>query len=219
MASENPSTSAIEEVINEIEVYIDNCKYQPLSNTKIIVNKEEIDELIRELRMKIPEEVRRYQKIITNKEAILNDARTKARSLLDETAEQSHELLSDHEITKLANEQAQKMIDEAALKARGIIDEATRQANAMKASAVQYTDRLLKEFEQVLSRTISTTQRSYESFTGQLARYQETVHSNREELKPALSNAPAYETAEAASYDAEQEGYAETADGIQEAEE
>ena len=202
MASENPSTSAIEEVINEIEVYIDNCKYQPLSNTKIIVNKEEIDE-----------------KIITNKEAILNDARTKARSLLDETAEQSHELLSDHEITKLANEQAQKMIDEAALKARGIIDEATRQANAMKASAVQYTDRLLKEFEQVLSRTVSTTQRSYESFTGQLARYQETVHSNREELKPALSNAPAYETAEAASYDEEQEGYAETADGIQEAEE
>ena len=44
MASENSSTSAIEEIIGELEVYIDNCKYQPLSNTKIIVNKEEIEQ-------------------------------------------------------------------------------------------------------------------------------------------------------------------------------
>ena len=31
------------------------------------------NELIRELRMKTPDEIRRYQKIINNKEAILND--------------------------------------------------------------------------------------------------------------------------------------------------
>ena len=38
-------TSRIEQLIDEIETYIDNCKPQPLSQTKIIVNKEEIDEL------------------------------------------------------------------------------------------------------------------------------------------------------------------------------
>ena len=38
-------------MISEIEEYIDTCKYQALSNnTKIIVNKEEIEELLRELR-------------------------------------------------------------------------------------------------------------------------------------------------------------------------
>lgn len=45
-------SSRIEQLIDEIEEYIENCKYQALSNTKIIVNKEEIDELLRELRMK-----------------------------------------------------------------------------------------------------------------------------------------------------------------------
>ena len=44
-------SSKIEQLIDEIEDYIDGCKYQPLSNSKIIVNKEEIDELLRELRM------------------------------------------------------------------------------------------------------------------------------------------------------------------------
>ena len=36
-------SSKIEQLIDEIEEYIDGCKYQALSNTKIIVNKEEID--------------------------------------------------------------------------------------------------------------------------------------------------------------------------------
>ena len=36
-------SSRIEQLIDEIEEYIENCKYQALSNTKIIVNKEEID--------------------------------------------------------------------------------------------------------------------------------------------------------------------------------
>ena len=38
-------SSRIASIIDEIEEYIDGCKYQLLSNTKIVVNKEEIDEL------------------------------------------------------------------------------------------------------------------------------------------------------------------------------
>ena len=43
-------SSRIEQIIEEIEEYIDSCKFQPLSTTKIIVNKDQIDELLRELR-------------------------------------------------------------------------------------------------------------------------------------------------------------------------
>ena len=54
--------SRIEQIITEIEDYIDSCKFQPLSNTKILVNKEEIEELLVELRLRIPEEIKKYQK-------------------------------------------------------------------------------------------------------------------------------------------------------------
>ena len=37
--------SRIEQIIEEIEEYIDSCKFQPLSTTKIVVNKEELEEL------------------------------------------------------------------------------------------------------------------------------------------------------------------------------
>ena len=68
-------SSRIEQIIEEIEEYVDSCKYQPLSTTKIVVNKEEIEELLRELRLKTPDEIKRYQKIISNKDAILADAK------------------------------------------------------------------------------------------------------------------------------------------------
>lgn len=69
--------SRIEQLIGEIEEYIDSCKFQPLSTTKIIVNKEELDELLVELRLRIPDEIKQYQKIISNQEAILSDAHTR----------------------------------------------------------------------------------------------------------------------------------------------
>ena len=64
-------SSRIEQIIQEIEEYVDSCKFQPLSTTKIVVNKEEIEEYLRELRLKTPDEIKRYQKIISNKDAIL----------------------------------------------------------------------------------------------------------------------------------------------------
>ena len=39
-------SSRIEQIIDDIDEFIESCKFQPLSTTKIIVNKEEIDELL-----------------------------------------------------------------------------------------------------------------------------------------------------------------------------
>ena len=38
-------TSRIEQIIDELEEYIENCKPKFMSNTEIIVNKDAIDEL------------------------------------------------------------------------------------------------------------------------------------------------------------------------------
>ena len=89
-------SSRIEQIIGEIEEYVDSCKFQPLSTTKIVVNKEEIEELLRELRLKTPDEIKRYQKIINNKDAILEDAQTKADALIADAQARAQELVTQH---------------------------------------------------------------------------------------------------------------------------
>ena len=88
-------SSRIEQIIEEIEEYVESCKYQPLSTTKIVVNKEELEELLRELRMKTPDEIKRYQKIISNKDAILADAQAKADAVIAETKTQVQDMVKE----------------------------------------------------------------------------------------------------------------------------
>ncbi len=132
-------SSKIEQCIDEIEEYIDSCKYQALSNTKIIVNKETIDELLRELRMKTPDELKRVQKIISNQEAILNDAKKKAEALIEAATVQTNELISEHEIMQQAYAQANEVVTLASQQAKEILDNATREANEVRTAAMQYT--------------------------------------------------------------------------------
>lgn len=177
-------SSRIEQLIDEIEEYIDGCKYQPLSNTKIIVNKEEIDELLRELRMKTPDEIKRYQKIISNKEAILNDARAKAEALVNEATIHTNELINEHEIMQQAYAQANEVVRMATTQAQEILNNATMEANGVRTSAMQYLDEMLANLENAMTTTLATTTEHYESFYNTISGYNETVKANRAELRP-----------------------------------
>ncbi|RHV52334.1 vacuolar family H+-ATPase subunit H [Lachnospiraceae bacterium OM04-12BH] len=177
-------SSRIEQLIDEIETYIDNCKYQPFSNTKIIVDKEEIDELLRELRMKTPDEIKRYQKIISNKEAILNDARAKAEALINDATIHTNKLINEHEIMQQAYAQANEVVTMATKQAQDILDNATIEANNMRSAAMQYTDGILANVENLLTQTMKTTQDHYDSFISSLNQYNDVVNANRVELNP-----------------------------------
>lgn len=177
-------SSRIEQLIDEIEEYIDGCKYQPLSNSKIIVNKEEIDELLRELRMKTPDEIKRYQKIISNKEAILSDARAKAEALINEATIHTNELINEHEIMQQAYAQANEVVTLATHQAQEILDGATMEANNVRAAAMQYTDEMLANMENLISQTMNTTTAHYDSFMSALNNYNDIVTANRAELSP-----------------------------------
>ncbi len=182
-------SSKIEQLIDEIEDYIASCKYQTLSNTKIIVNKEEIDSLLRELKMKTPDEIKRYQKIISNKEAILNDARDKAEALIKEATDQTNELINEHEIMLQAYEQANEVVTLASAQAQEILDSATIEANQLRASAVQYTDDLLAHVEEIISHYMNTAGAHFDTLMDSLNECYETVRANRAELRPQEAEA------------------------------
>lgn len=176
-------SSRIEQLIDEIEEYIDSCKYQPLSNTKIIVNKDEIDELLRELRMKTPEEIKRYQKIISNKEAILNDAKEKAKTLINEATEHTTELINEHEIMQQAYAQANEVVQLATRQAQEIVDNATMEANAIKESIMQYTDDMLANVENIITSSIEVANTHYGNLVSDLSSINEVVQANRAEFQ------------------------------------
>ncbi|MBQ1802757.1 MAG: ATPase [Lachnobacterium sp.] len=182
------SSSRMEQIIEEIEDYIDGCKKQPFSPSNIIVNRDEMEELLVELRRKIPEEVKRYQKMISNKEAILADAQAKADQIIAQAQIQTNELVSEHQIMQQAYAQANEVVSIATRQAQEILDNATRDANKIRLSAMNYTDDQLCSIEEALSRAITTSQEKYELFINNLQEHLDVVVDNRKQLKPDRDN-------------------------------
>ena len=176
-------SSRIEQIIDEIEEYIDHCKFQPLSTTKIIVNKDQIDELLRELRMKTPEEIKRYQKIIDNKDAIIADAQTKADSMIEEAKAKTDELVSDHEIMQQAYAQANEIVAAATEQAQQILDNATEDANQLRMGAMGYADDMMAKVENLIGHALDNYTTKYDSLVNSLQESFDMVHGDREELR------------------------------------
>lgn len=180
-------SSRIEQIIEEIEEYIDSCKPQTLSKTNIIVNKEEIEELLRELRMKTPEEIKRYQKVLANKDAILADAQAKADAIIKEANVHTTELINEHEIMQQAYIQANEVVEAAAQQAQQILDNATLDANNIRMGAMQYTDDMLGNLQNIIQHGIDSYAAKYESLVASLRGCYDIVSNNRSELAPTLS--------------------------------
>ena len=174
--------SRIEQLIGEIEEYIDGCKFQPLSNTKILVNKEELEELLVELRLRIPDEIKQYQKIISNQDAILTDARTQADAMIEKATAQTNELVNEHEIMQRAYEAANQVIEDANNQAQTIVDAAVRDADNIRQGAVQYTQDMLKSVENIINHTMEGAQGRFDSFMSSLKSSYDIVSANRTEL-------------------------------------
>ena len=177
--------SKYEQILTEIEEFIDNCKRQKLSGVNIIVNKEQLEEYISELRMKTPEEIRKYQRIINNKEAIMNDAQARAEDMLQQAREETSELISEHEIMQQAYAQANEVVTMATRQAQEILDNATMEANNVKMSAMQYMDDMLAHLENIIATSSQTATANYDTLIGNLNHYHEIIQSNRAELHPA----------------------------------
>ena len=177
-------SSKIEQQIDQIEDFIDSCRYQTFSKTNIIVDKDELDALLEELRARTPEEIRHYQRIINNKEAILEDARSKAEEMINEATVHTNELVNEHEIMQQAYAQAQEIVRLATQQGQDILDKAISEANAYRSSAAQYMDDMLAQIEQSTVSARNNLTGIFSNFHSEMSDYIDTVRQNRQELLP-----------------------------------
>ena len=183
--------SRIEQLIGEIEEYIDSCKYQALSNnTKIIVNKEELEELLVELRLRVPDEIKQYQKIISNQDAILSEARFQADNMIQEATAQTNELVNEHEIMQRAYSTANQIVEDAQVQAQGIIDAAVNDANNIRQGSIQYTDDMLRSLQTIINHTMEGAKGRFDAFLSSMQSSYDIVSSNRNELAGGIVQNP-----------------------------
>ena len=195
--------SKIEDDINALQDYIDGCKMSTLHRGSLIIDQNELDGYIDNLRTDIPQEIRQYQRIISNQEHILAEARRKADELIKEAEIQTDQLVSEHKILEQAYARANELVLVASKEAESILDKATMEANEIKESAMAYTDNNLRIIQEIITATMEETRTKTDNYMNQMQGYLDIITSNRAELQPpqAPVQEPVVPTAETPQVD------------------
>lgn len=195
------SKKAIEDLISELEIFVDSCRFQPLSSSKIIVPKDELMEMIQELHMRMPGEIERCQKIMRNKEGILTDAREQAEQIVSDAAAEADSLVAEHEVVQIAQARAQEIISQAEYQAQEILTQAQTEAdailsganadsNTIRIGAMEYTQEKLAMIEEIMNQALVEGARRYNDMLDLIQENLETVMENRQEIEIGLYGSP-----------------------------
>ncbi len=176
------AANKIEQLIDEIYEFIEGCKMQPWSQTKVVVPRDELFEYLDELRMRTPEEIKRYQKIIANREAIIRDAEEKAQKIQEEAVEKAKTLVNENEITQQAFYQANEIVQNATAQAEAILGNANNDAEQIRKGVLEYTNDILQNVERIMTVSYEECKSRSESLMSALEKNMAVISGNRKEI-------------------------------------
>jgi len=119
------------------------------------VDKEEIYDLLDQMRATIPEEIKQARWIVKERQEMLAEAKREAERIVKEGRERQERLIADEEIVKAAERAAEDIIEDARAHEREI-----------RLGAEDYADEILDTLETNLSKFIAAVQRGRERLQG-----------------------------------------------------
>ena len=180
------NASKIEQTIEDIYKYLETCKPLRLYANKISVDRDVLMELLEELRLSAPDEIRRYQKVITNRDDILNDAQRRAETMLSQAQAKTNQLLDENEIMQAAYTRADEIMRQAQEEATALLDQAVKESDEMRRGALAYTNDLLADAKLHIQQALKDTEATHARYADALKQSVSIIDGNQNELMGQL---------------------------------
>ena len=140
-------------LLETLEDIMERSKSVPFTE-KGIVDKEEVLEIIKEIRLKLPDELKQAKWVKEERGRILVEAKKEADGIVKEAENRIISMIDEHEITRKAYEQKAQ-----------IIETANEMSREISKGTKDYADNILEKVEGVLQDALKT------------------IENNRKELK------------------------------------
>lgn len=178
--------SRIQQAIDEIYHYVESCKPSKLTPSKVMIDREQLYILLDELRLCEPEEIKRYQKIIHNRDGILSEAQQRAEDMLAQAQNQTAQILDQSEIVQTAYQRAEDIMKQATEEAHRMVDAAENESTQMRKAALMYTDELLTDAQKHIEETLGEIDNKSRMLSSAMKNGVQLIKSNKEELMAQL---------------------------------
>lgn len=166
-------------LLEYLEEILDTASKFPLSN-KVVVNRKEMMDVITQIMNELPEEFKKAQWVMVEKDRILNDALKQAEEIREKSIQNIRDEVEKHDITMEARNRAEDLIDAAKGEAKNI-----------KLASIEYAYKLLNDVDQQIAlrknAVINKIQSDMEQFAMDIDNdfngIKEVISENIEELK------------------------------------
>ena len=133
----------------------------------IVAEKRKVIELVDQLRLTIPEEIRSAEEIISQKDQILGNAETSARRTKSRAEDDYRERLNNHELLNQAETKANQIVGEAEERASRMLRQSEAESLSRRTDADAYALRSLRAMESELGVIIGSVRKGIDLLAGQ----------------------------------------------------
>lgn len=127
-------------MVDQIDDVLEKAFSFPLSGGKILVDGEEIRNLLDDIRLNLPKDIRQAERIVADRTQIISDAKREAETIVRVAEERAKAMVAKDEITREAQEKANEMMNQA------------RQKSAeMRKAANDYVDDLMQRTDESIA--------------------------------------------------------------------
>ncbi len=130
----------VDEILDELDEVLDKAKPFPFGGGKYIADVERLRELVNDVRLNMPYEIKEARIVAFDRDRVLNEAKAKAESIISQAEKRAAIIASETAIVK----EAKKM-------AVDVLKKAQNNANEVKRAANEYVDNLMNNTEKFMN--------------------------------------------------------------------
>lgn len=153
---------AIDEVLDQLDELIDRSWSLPLTGGRCVVDADKVRELLDEIRLNMPTEIRQAQSIVADRTEIVEEAHKEAEQIIARAEKRAASLVEEQEIVRQSKNKAQE-----------IAQAAQQQSFEMRQSAKEFVDGILQKAESSLQTDLNEIKATRAAFRQQQAKAKE----------------------------------------------
>ncbi len=162
------------DLLDELEEFISNCPKQPFTG-KAIVDKDIFFDIVSEIKHQLPKELTQSKWVVEERNKILLDAQKEAEDVIKKTEEEVEQMVNDHEVTRMAYAQAQK-----------ILEKAKAESKARRLEAMQYSYDILDVAEEKVKELQMNFNEEHEKIDAYYREVLDVIFENKQIIKRPL---------------------------------
>jgi len=142
-------------IVDKLDALITTSLKVPVAG-RTLLDAKKVQELMDQMRLAVPQDVKAAEEIVMRKEEIFNQAEVERRKIKAQAEEEFRARLNQTEVMNQATRKAHAIIEEAEHKASRVMAQADTETRTKKAEADAYSAKTLRAMEKQLTANLTS---------------------------------------------------------------